>query len=155
MIITPEKKVNQQRRGNAIIEFSFLAAWLLFLFIGALDWGFYSYSLIATQAAARIGALYASTSPSTVVDSAGVCVYALDQLRKMPNVGSSVVSCGSGTSVGASAPVSVSVTAVSGVDGKPAAQVSVTYQTPHLIPLMKLLPSQVTITRTTQMRMQS
>lgn len=155
MIMTRSKRVNPKQRGNAIIEFSFLAAWLLFLFIGALDWGFYSYSLISTQAAARIGALYASTSPSTVLDTAGVCVYALDQLRKMPNVGSGVVSCGSGSSVSTSAPVSVSVTAVSGVDGKPAAQVSVTYLTPLLIPLMKLLPAQVTITRTTQMRMQS
>lgn len=149
------KRVNQQRRGNAIVEFSFLAAWLIFLFIGAIDWGFYSYSLISTQAAARVGALYASTSPSAVLDTPGVCVYALDQLRKLPNVGSGVISCGSGTSVSSSAPVSVSVTSVAGVDGKPAAQVSVTYQTPLMIPLMKLLTGKVTITRTTQMRMQS
>jgi len=155
MMATRRNNANQRRRGNAIVEFSFLAAWLIFLFIGSVDWGFYMYSLISTQAAARIGALYASTSPSAVVDSAGVCVYALDQLRKMPNLGSNVTSCGNGTSVSASAPVSISVTSVTGVDGKPAAEVSVTYQTPLMIPLMKLLPKQVTITRTTQMRMQS
>ena len=44
------------------------------------------------EAAARVGALYASTSPATRDESRPntVCNYALDQLRKMGNVGASV-----------------------------------------------------------------
>jgi Flp pilus assembly protein TadG len=143
------------QRGNGIIEFSLMAPWLIFLFIGALDWGFYAYSLIATEAAARVGALYASTSSTTATDSTTVCTYALQQLLKMPNVGSSVTTCASGSSVTSSQPVGVSATAVTGPDSNNAAQVSVTYQTPIFMPLLGTLPKQLTITRTIVMRLRS
>ena len=51
-----------RERGNSIIEFSLMTPWLIFMFIGAMDWGFYAYALIATEAAARVGCMYASTS---------------------------------------------------------------------------------------------
>jgi Flp pilus assembly protein TadG len=148
------RKNNDPRCGNAIIEFSFLTPWLIFLFVAAVDWGFYTYSLISTQAAARVGAVYASSSPGATADTASVCLYALEQLRKMPNVGS-VSSCANGTGVTSSSPVGISVASLTGTDGKPAVQVSVTYQTPIFIPLMTSLPKQATITRTIQMRMLS
>jgi Flp pilus assembly protein TadG len=138
-------------RGSAIIEFSLMTPWLIFLFIGSMDWGFYAYSLIATEAAARVGCMYASTSAAVLAGSgtsATVCTYALEQLRKMPNVG--------GLSTCAAAPVTVTVTPVTGTssaDGNPAAQVQVVYVTPILIPMMGQLPSKVTITRTVQMRL--
>jgi Flp pilus assembly protein TadG len=147
------RRVADGRCGNAIIEFSLLMPWLIFLFVGALDWGFYMYSLISTQAASRVGAVYASSSPGAMADKAGICLYALEQLRRMPNVGSGASSCVTGSGVSSSAPVGSSVTSVTGVDGKPAVQVSVTYQTPLYIPLMTYLRSQVVITRTMQMRM--
>jgi Flp pilus assembly protein TadG len=148
------------QRGNSIIEFSLMTPWLIFLFIGAMDWGFYAYSLIATEAAARVGALYTSTSNSTVSDTTSVCQYALDQLRRMPNVGTGMTSCASGSSVSGSSPVGVSASSVTGPDGNSAAQVSVTYLTPVFIPQIlgnggSGLPSQVTITRTIQMRMRN
>ena len=146
-------RVADGRRGNAIIEFSLLMPWLIFLFVGALDWGFYTYSLISTQAASRVGAVYASSSPGAMADKAGICMYALEQLRKMPNVGSGLSSCATGTGVSSSSPVASSVTSVTGIDGKPAVQISVTYQTPVYIPLMTSLPKQAVITRTMQMRM--
>ena len=77
---------------------------------------------------------------------------ALDQLRKMPNVGTSLTTCASGTSVTANAPVGVSATSVTGPDGSAAAQVAVTYLTPVFIPMLTQLPKQVTMTRTVQMR---
>src|ERR1035438_7159003 len=87
----------RQERGNSIIEFSLMTPWLIFLFIGSMDWGFYAYSLIATEAAARVGCMYASTSSAVltaqVANSSTVCTYALEQLRKMSNVGSSVTTC--------------------------------------------------------------
>jgi Flp pilus assembly protein TadG len=141
----------RRERGSSIIEFSLMTPWLIFLFIGAMDWGFYAYSLIATEAAARVGCMYASTS-STVLAASGtpttVCTYVLEQLRKMPNVGSSLSSC-------SGSPVTVTVSTVTGTnsaDGNTAAQVQVVYQTPILLPMMGQLPSQLTITRVIQMR---
>ena len=135
-----------------------MAPWLIFMFVGAMDWGFYAYALIATESAARVGCLYASSSSSTATDSTTVCTkYALEQLRRMSNVGSSMNTCASGSSVSASSPVGVTVTQITGADGNPAAQVSVTYLTPIYIPMVMngntLMPKQVAITRTIQMRL--
>lgn len=140
-----------------------MAPWLIFLFVGAMDWGFYAYALIATEAAARVGCLYASTSSTTATDTTTVCQnYALNQLRRMSNVGTSMTSCASGSSVSASSPVGVSATLLSAgtsADGNPAAQVSVTYMTPIFVPVIlnrsTVIPRQVTITRTVQMRLRS
>jgi Flp pilus assembly protein TadG len=152
----------RRERGNSLIEFSLFTPWLILLFVGAMDWGFYAYSLIATEAAARVGALYASSSSSAVTDTATICTYALKQLSKMPNVGDGMSSCASGSSVSSGSPVGVSATSVTGsssADGNSAAQVSVTYMTPIFIPMIlgnqTVVPKQVTITRTIQMRMRS
>src|SRR5215471_18885274 len=95
----------RRERGNSIIEFSFMAPWLIFMFVGAMDWGFYAYALIATEAAARVGALYASASTSTATDSTTVCTYALGQLRRMGNVGTSMSACAAGSAVSSGSPV--------------------------------------------------
>lgn len=152
------------RRGNCIIEFSLLVPWYIFLFVGAFDYGFFSYSLIATQTAAREGAMYCSASfSSQCTDSASStqCGYALDQLRMMPNVGGGLTTCGTGTTVTSSAPVAVSTTtplsAANSPDGQANSSVGVTvvYITPNLIPIPGLLPGQLTITRVVKMRFRS
>jgi Flp pilus assembly protein TadG len=150
-------KCNSPRRdrGNSIIEFAMFMPWLIFIFVGALDWGFYAYSLIATEAAARTGALYTSTGSSTVTDATTACTYALDHLRYMPNVGDNKTTCASGSAVNLSAPIGVSATSITGPDGATAAQLSVTYLTPIFIPIPGLLPGQVTITRTSTMKVRS
>ena len=142
----------RRRRGHSVIEFALFSPWLIFLFVGALDWGFYAYSLIATESAARIGAMYTSTNSTATTDAATACTYALDQLRKMSNVGDSLTTCASGSAVTSSAPIGISATSISGPDGNTAAQLSVTYLTPAFIPIPGLLPKQVTITRTFTMR---
>lgn len=152
---TTRKTSNRRRRGNSIVEFAFFCPWLIFLLVGALDWGFFAYSLIATEAAARIGALYTSTNAATVTDNASACAYALNQLRNMPNVGGSMTTCGSGTSVSSSAPIAISTSSITGPDGNAAAQVSVTYLTPSFVPIPGLQSKQLTITRTFQMRVRS
>lgn len=150
--------------GNSIIEFSFVVPWYLFLFVGAYDYGFFSYSLIASQTAAREGAVYCSASISSqCTDSASStqCGYALDQLRMLPNVGSALTTCGTTTSVTSSAPVSVVTTsplsAAASPDGQANSSVGVTvvYLTPQLIPIPGLLPGNLTITRTVKMRFRS
>jgi Flp pilus assembly protein TadG len=49
---------NRRRSGNSIIELTFMMPWLLFLFVGVFDFGFYAYALIATQNAARAVAIH-------------------------------------------------------------------------------------------------
>jgi Flp pilus assembly protein TadG len=147
----PISTKNKRRSGCAIFEFSLLMPWYVFLFVGALDYGFFAYSLIASQSAATVGALYCATSSSTVSDSTTACGYALDQLRNLPNVGSSLTSCGTGSTVSPSAPVAVSASSATGPDFNPAASVTVVYLTPMLISIPGVLPGQVTITRTVKM----
>src|SRR5580700_11126102 len=86
-----------RRRGSSILEFSLMTPWLIFLFIGAMDWGFYAYALISTEAAARVACLYTSTSSTDATDSTTACTYAIQQLQGMPNVGTSMTSCASST----------------------------------------------------------
>lgn len=108
--------------------------------------GFYNYSLIATQSAARVAAMYTSQSTSTASDATTACTYALAELQALPNVGSSVTTCGS-------SPVVVTATQVTGTDGAEASQVSVAYTSPQLIPIPGALPSKYTFNRVVQMRL--
>jgi Flp pilus assembly protein TadG len=140
-----------RRSGCAIFEFSLLMPWYVFLFVGAFDYGFFAYSLIASQSAATEAALYCASSSSTVTDSTTACGYALDQFRNLPNVGSSMTTCGTGSSVTSSAPVAVTASSVTGPDLTPATSVTVVYLTPVLIPIPGLLPGQLTIRRAVKM----
>ncbi len=127
--------------------------WYLFLFVAAYDFGFYCYGLIATQNAARVAAMYCSGSTSLATNcnvivspatTSAACNYALGALQNLPNVGATC-----------SSPVVVSASMVSGTsspDGADAAQVTVQYTTPALIPIPALLPGTITFVRTVTMR---
>ena len=128
-----------------------MVPWFLFLFVGAFDFGFFSYSLVATQSAARMAALYASTSSTTAANPSRACFFALEELRDMPNVTSSLSTCTSGAVTNA-APVGISTQSVTGADGAAAAQVTVSYLTIPLIPIPGLLTARTTIVRMVQMR---
>lgn len=141
-------RIRKCRNGNSIIEFAFLAPWYIFLFIGFFDMGLYGYALISVQAAARIAAVYTSTSSTTATDSTTACSLALAQLRDLPNVPSSVTSC-------SAAPVTVTATLVTGPDGANAAQVRVNYVLPPLAGIPNLLPGQYSAVQTVQMKLQS
>lgn len=129
-----------------MLEAAFLLPWVIFLFVGAFDLGFYNYALISTQNAARVAAWYTSQTSTTATDSTTACTYALAELSAMPNVGTSVSSC-------AASPVVVTATKVTGADGAEASQVSVSYTSPQLIPLPGALPGQYTFDRVVQMRL--
>ncbi len=147
-------------RGHSVLELAFFLPWVIFLFVGVFDWGFYSWALISTENAARVAAMYTSSNSGTAADSAGACLYAAAQLAYAPNVAgnpyvNSPEGAGSGSAACSAAPLTVTVTAVSGPDGSPASQVSVTYQTPVLVPIPGLLAGQVSITRVVQMRLRA
>jgi hypothetical protein len=123
--------------------------WLVFLFIGALDAGFYMYALLGAQSAARIAVLYTSSSSATAADSAGACTLVLKELSGMPNIGSGVTSCGS-------LPVIVTATGPSTDQfGNTYSTVSVKYQTLTLMPIPGILASNFTLTRVAQMQIRS
>lgn len=143
------RRRNRRRAGNNLIEFSLMMPWYIFLFVGTYDFGFFAYSLIATQTAAQVGANYCATNSITVTDSTTACGYALNQLIDMPNVSA----CAVGTTVTSSAPLALSATSVTGPDGNPATSVTVTYLTPQLVPIPGMLPGTLTISRTVKMRL--
>ena len=131
------------KRGAAMLELALLAPWVFFLFVGALDWGFYAYSLITMETAARSAALYESTLLSP--DSNSACTIVLNEMSTLTNTGS-ISSCNS-------SPLVVTASTITGPDNTNAAQVSVTYTTPVMIPIPGLLARQFTITRIVSMKM--
>jgi Flp pilus assembly protein TadG len=126
----------RRQRGSSIIEFCLMCPWLILLFTGVFDFGFYAYSFISVRNATRVAVLHAAANATTAVDQAGACRLVTEELRSLPNLGSSFSSsCGAAplsvTSAycsGATACGSSSATADSG----PAALVTVTYQLPPL-----------------------
>jgi len=144
-----------RRRGQSFIELCFIVPWFLFLFIGALDMGFYAYALIAVQGAARMAALYTSSSFATDADRTGACTYVLSELQSLPNIGTDVSTCGTGTSVSTSSPVAVSATCALDATYGPIATVSVTYQSISMIPIPGILSQQLRLTRIVQMRVRN
>jgi len=129
--------------------------WVIFLFIGAFDWGFYAHALISVESAVRVASLYGANAASGSVSQSGACTLVLDELKIVANV-ANLSGC-TGT-LSSSQPVILSVTcpaASSALDNLNAVQVALTYRTINLIPIPGLLPSQVTLYRVAQMPMQS
>ena len=133
-----------REHGHAIIEVTLMAPWIFFLFVGTLDFGFYSYAIIATQNAARIAVMRTSQTPTTATDSTLACNYALTELNVLPNT-RSLATCGA-------LPVIVNATSFVDADGATASRVDVTYQTINMIPIPGLT-GRLSITRNAQMRL--
>jgi Flp pilus assembly protein TadG len=134
---------------------SLMMPWLVFLFVGAFDWGYYAHALISTENAARVAATYASTSSTTATDTTNVCLFALEELRIVPNIGSSTTCTGTSPVAITTALIGPGQTNTASADGQLAALVSVQYTTLQLIPIPMLLKSQATFYRTVEMRTRS
>jgi Flp pilus assembly protein TadG len=163
-IVSPRRA---RQRGNAVVEMAFMMPWIAFLFVGILDFGFYSYAAIATQNAARTAAIQAAAAD----DVTGACQAALNELKGLPNM-SGVVTCAATPGAVTNAlPVAVCATVLnntaSGACSSPAvvcadctlnasatsAQVVVTYQSIPMIPIPGLLTAQMRLTRIAEARM--
>jgi len=127
-----------------MMELAFLSPWIIFLFVGLFDWGFYAYSLITLENATRSAASWNANhnQPTNVTDA---CTIATSEMQSLVNMGGVTTCTGS--------PVSVSSTQVAGPDGDPATMVAVTYTTPRLIPIPGILRGQFTITRTVTIKL--
>jgi Flp pilus assembly protein TadG len=135
---------SRKTRGAAMMELALFSPWIIFLFVGTLDWGFYAYSLITLETATRSAVAYNATH-SEPTNAAMACEIVTKEMQTLINM-SGVNTCG-----GSSA-VSVSASQVTGPDTERAAQVAVTYTTPRMIPIPGLLKNQFTITRVVTMK---
>lgn len=140
----------RDRRGNAIVELALIGPWIFFLFIGVLDFGFYSYAAIATQNAARVAALAGAADNG--VDNTAACTIVRNEMNQLPNT-RTLSSCNTGTcpsttgSVSSSQPLAVTVCAITETDGTKAVRVIVTYQSLTMIPIPGVVTGQLTMTR--------
>lgn len=137
-----------RQRGSAVIEISLLAPWVLFLFVGVFDMGFYTYSMIGVENAARVAAEYTSKNILLAADTTDACNVVLAEMNGMPNVGTQA-NCNASTSTNT---VIVTAASLPGPDLKQASQVTVTYKGQSLIPIPGLLIGQLNITRSITMR---
>ncbi len=129
-----------------------MVPWIVFLFVGVLDFGFYAYAAICTQNAARVAALQMSTNQYVVGNSAYACTLVLPEMSQLPNTANLATCASSASAVSSTQPVAVVASSVTGLDGNPASQVAVTYQTVPMIPIPGLLTGQMTLTRVATMR---
>ncbi len=143
----------EARRGHAIVELSLMAPWIFFLFVGALDMGFYAYALITVQNAARVAAITTARSEGSAGNRQEACELVLREMERLPNVPDAAdpntrLTCDD-------LPASVQVDALSDfdADGKLFSRVQVRYETVQLIPIPGLLTGKTTITRTAESRM--
>jgi Flp pilus assembly protein TadG len=136
----------KEQRGSTLIEATLIAPWFLFLFMGVIDLGFYTNSLISVENAVRVAAEYTSSSDATKADQSGACTLVKKELASLPNTANLAGNCNS-------SPLIVTVDdATPGPDGKPASTVSVTYQGISLFPIPGLMMGRLSFTRTACMR---
>jgi hypothetical protein len=170
-----QKKSNRRERGQAMVEVTLMFPWIFFLFVGILDFGFYAYSAISTENAARVVAMQIAKSQGF---SSSACALAVSEMNRLNNVAGQSTPCASGTSVSPpSQPIAVCTgiltktpTSVCGLpsamcadcdcsifpspacDNSSSVKVAVVYQTPTLIPIPGVLTNQVTFFRTAEQR---
>ena len=154
----------KREKGSALVEMAFMMPWIAFLFVGILDFGFYSYAAIATQNAARAVALQ-SASGSAV----NICQSVKNEMGFLPNVPGT--SC-AGTQAGVSNATPIWVctgtltNTTAAVCGQPTAicadcaldnqatsiKAVVTYMSVPLVPIPGILTGQLTLTRIAEAR---
>jgi|SRR5579863_10248842 len=167
---------NRRERGQAMVEVTLLAPWIFFLFIGITDFGFYAYSAICTQNAARAAAIQTAAAAGAQLDSIA-CNAALNELNWLPNVVAlNLTTCApNAASITATAPVAVQRQTLCGastpntitcsalptsptcadclLDTKAASsQVAVTYQSGLFVNIPGILTNQLTLTRVMEAR---
>jgi hypothetical protein len=148
-----DDKRREREAGGAVVEIALLMPWIVFLFVGILDVGFYGYAMIVTENAARVSAIQAAVSTAASTDSLNACVVALQEMSSLPNT-AGLLTCGSGT-VSASVPVSVVATSINHGSGDVSSKVTVMYLTLPLVSIPGILPQQMTLTRSAEVRIGS
>lgn len=155
------QKARRRVRGQAVVEVALMAPWIFFLFVGVLDFGFYSYASITTQNAARVAAIANSFSTGAATNATATCNLVVAEMNSLPNTKNLVPGTYTCPAVGsvptATSPISLfTLTTESESDGSTAAVVQVAYRMPTvgtttpiaMIPIPGLVNGPVTIYRT-------
>jgi Flp pilus assembly protein TadG len=169
-----QKKSNRRERGQAMVEVTLLCPWIFFLFVGILDFGFYAYSAICVQTAARSAAIQTASGVGSFFQSDTLaCNSALNELNLLPNVvGVSscaalpvkvtrktlcnaavgyvtcdATGCADCASEASQAPCSTTPTSCPA-----SSQVAVTYQSTLFVPIPGILTNQLNMTRIAEAR---
>jgi Flp pilus assembly protein TadG len=146
--VCPELMVPMRttQKGSSAVEFAFLVPWFVFLFVGILDLGYYSYALITAQSAARTAVLFTSSSTSASTQSTLACSYVYDQLTSNINL-TTATTCTSPS------PISLTTAVVTGPEGvvNSASTVTIEFTSATLIPIPGVLPANIPIVRTATM----
>jgi hypothetical protein len=138
-----------RERGQAVVEVTLMMPWIVFLFFGVFDFGFYAHAAICTQNAARAAAVAASETATAIVTP---CSAALGEFRMLPNVGyNPSLTCGS-------LPVIVTLNTLATCTlcdhgtTYPTKQAVVQYQSVPVFPIPGIMNGQMTMTRVAAMR---
>lgn len=136
--------------------------WIFLLFIGVLDFGFYAYSAICTQNAARAAAIQASSDVSTVTFSVA-CNAALGEITWLPNARTLTTCQTSPSDIDDAHPLAVAVQELTATTSPAcadcalnssavSAQASVTYRSIQLFPIPGIMMGRMTMTRVAEAR---
>jgi uncharacterized membrane protein len=164
------RNLNRNRKGSAVVEAALMMPWVLFLFVGVLDSGFYTYAAMATQNAARAAAIQSANSGGTLT-GVRLCQIVKNEMGLMPNVGLVGTCAASQAAVSNASPMWVCTgnpltNTASSQCGQPARicadctldttarsiQAVVTYQSIPLVPIPGILVTQLQLTRIAEAR---
>jgi Flp pilus assembly protein TadG len=145
------------KKGNALVEFAMIAPLLFLMLLAVFDFGMYTYAFISVQNAVRAAALRNSGGPDSAADQGSACSMVIEELRGLPNIGSSFQSaCAATPLIVASASCDATRpcggTTVS-ADGAAASAVSVQYSMPAVFTLPFVGAG--VITRTAEMKVRN
>jgi hypothetical protein len=148
----------RSRRGQSVIEFTLMAPWILLLFMGIFDLGFYCYALVMTENAARVAALRVQEEGGVdAVTRQTVCDFVISEMRMMTNVGFIGDADGTNDATCLTPPLQVGVEDIPISDARsadriePGVLVTVTYDTIQLFPIPGIA-GQLSMTRTVLVR---
>jgi len=134
-----------------MVEVALLAPWLIFLFLGIFNFGFYMYAGIAVANATRSAALELGRQLTSQVDQQLACDMIKDDLKFLPNFSSYGSTCASAPLIVVVGNSGAAVTDDYSGSSKPKALVTTTYQTIQLFPLPWLM-GRMTLTRHAEVR---
>lgn len=164
-----KRNENTRERGQAVLEVTLLMPWIFFLFVGVLDFGFYSYQAICVENAARAAAVQISANFAGL---SGIgCSIAVLEMNRLTNVANNATPCTDGsTSVSAGTPMAVNVLRLDKTttpkcadcdcslvpattcNAASSVQVAVTYQSPQMVSIPGILTNQLMIRRLAEVR---
>ena len=83
-----KRNKNTRERGQAVMEVTLLMPWIIFLFFGVMDTGFFCYTAICVENAARAAAFTTAVNQTELSGTSNdnACVAAWNELSNLPNV---------------------------------------------------------------------